>query len=113
MTRAFLQTRHRENIANGKSSIPVALDDHGIPAAFTEAAEMVSELVAVPPAVIFVWAGLKLQVIPAGRPVQLKVTVPASPDFETICKATGAEVEPLETLRLRVERASVICGEFA
>src|SRR5579863_3601265 len=94
MTRAFLRTRHRENIASGKSNIPAALDDHGIPAAFTALAEMVSELVAVPPAVIVVWAGLKLHVMPAGRPVQLKLTVPASPDFETICRPTGEEAEP-------------------
>jgi len=94
MTRALLRTRHRENIASGKSSMPVMLDDHGIPAAFTALAEMVSELVAVPPAAMVVCAGLKMHVIPAGRPLQLKVTVPASPDFETIRNATAGELDP-------------------
>ena len=87
--------------------------DNGTIAARAEPVETVRVLEAVPPAVIVGCAGLKLQVIPAGRPVQLRVIVPASPDFDTICNPTAAEFVPEDMLRFRVERVNVICGEFA
>ena len=73
------------------AAVPLGSD---IPAARTEAAEIVSELVACPPAVIVGCAGLKLQVTPTGKPAQLKVTVPVRPERESTCNETGEEVAP-------------------
>ena len=84
-----------------------------IPAARTEAAEIVSELVACPPAVIVGCAGLKLQVTPIGKPAQLRLTVPARPECETICRLSGDELDPFVTLALLAERVRVNSGELA
>jgi hypothetical protein len=55
---------------------------------------MVIEALACPLAERVTWAGLKLQVIPTGRPEQERLTAPASPPNEVSCRVMGEEVEP-------------------
>ena len=82
IVRTFLRTRHSSPKNTGKSRRPAMPPDSGAIAACAAPYEMVSELDAVPPALIVGCAGLKLQVIPTGRPVQL--TAPQSKFVDSI-----------------------------
>ncbi len=64
------------------------------PAACVALPVTVREVVALPPSVMLAWAGLKLQVMPMGSPVQLKFTVPAIPVCDATCRVTAEEVFP-------------------
>jgi hypothetical protein len=75
--------------------------------------EIVSDVDADDPPVRVTFAGVKLQVVPAGRPEQLNDTVPARPHLEVTCRASGEEVAPLVTDRSAAESAIERSGSLA
>ena len=74
---------------------------------------IVNDVDTFPPALIVAFAGLKLQLIPVGSPVQLKFKVPAIPDCELTFRVTADDVVPLVMLSVSTESESAMSGAFA
>src|SRR5580704_3281203 len=94
--RAPLRMRHSRKSEAGSISRSVMPLNQGMAAAVVAGAVavIVSDVEAVPPAVMDGFAGVKLQVIPTGRPEQVKVTFPERPESEPTFAVTAEEVEP-------------------
>lgn len=93
MRRLTFRIRQMLMSDTAKSKAPIPRSSAS-PAVWGAVLVILKEVVALPPDVIFACAGLKLQFIPTGSPVQVKLTVPASPDSEFTCNVTGEEVVP-------------------
>jgi hypothetical protein len=71
---------------------------------------MVKLELAVPEAGSDVWDGLKLHVIPNGRPTQAKVTCPENVDNEVTVTETAEDGVPYRTATFPVERLNSMSG---
>ena len=89
--RAPLRMRPRHTSETGSNRIPTPGIQNEDPLALPPL--MVIEALAGPVAVRVTWAGLKLQVMPTGRPEQERLTAPASPPNEVSCRVMGEDVE--------------------
>lgn len=79
MLRLPLLILHKQNSENGKSTAPIPWPQ-STPAEAVALELIERDVFASPLAVIIVCGGLKLQVMPIGKPVQLKVIVPFMPN---------------------------------
>ncbi len=110
--RPSLLIRQRQNSEKGRSRIPIPLFQ-SIPAVCVALLVIEKLVVAAPLLPNGACDGLKLQVMPAGRPVQLKLTDPVIPYCELTCIVTAEDVVPWLTCRLLVDKERSMSGAFA
>jgi hypothetical protein len=86
-----IRPRHRTDKDSRRRPNPLAELTPAVP---VFALVIVRVVVVELPAVMLSWAGLKLQLIPIGNPLQLKFTAPASPARDLACTVIALEVVP-------------------